>query len=497
MLDNLALGFSVATTPANLLFAFLGCLLGTLIGVLPGIGPVATMAMLLPITYSLSPIAALIMLAGIYYGSQYGGSTTAILLNLPGESSAVVTALDGHAMARDGRAGIALAVAAIGSFVAGSFGTLALAAIGPMLASVAQNFGAPEYFSLMLFGLVCATLLAAGDFLKAIAMVVAGLLMGIVGTDVNSGASRFTFGTVNLSEGIEFVIVALAFFGLAEVIGNLVQQSHRHGTISKVGRLMPSRTELRESAPAIARGTILGSILGLLPGGGAVLSSFASYMFEKRISKSPERFGRGAIEGVAGPESANNAGAQTSFIPLLTLGIPSNAVMALMMGAMMIQGIAPGSAVMTTNPSLFWGMVASMWVGNLMLLVINLPLVGLWVKLLSVPYRVLYPCIVVFCCIGVYSLNSSSFDVYLASALSVCGYLLVRLGCEGAPLILGFILGPLLEENLRRSLLLSQGNPSIFIERPISATFLILILLMLALFLLPSARKQREEAFQE
>jgi len=497
MLDNLALGFSVATTPANLAFAFVGCLLGTLIGVLPGIGPVATMAMLLPITYSLSPIAALIMLAGIYYGSQYGGSTTAILLNLPGESSSVVTALDGHAMARDGRGGIALAIAAIGSFVAGSFGTLALAAIGPMLAGVAQNFGAPEYFSLMLFGLVCATLLAAGDFLKAIAMVVAGLLMGIVGTDVNSGASRFTFGTVNLSEGIEFVIVALAFFGLAEVIGNLVQQSHRHGTISKVGRLMPNRTELRESAPAIARGTILGSILGLLPGGGAVLSSFASYMFEKRISKNPERFGRGAIEGVAGPESANNAGAQTSFIPLLTLGIPSNAVMALMMGAMMIQGIAPGSAVMTTNSSLFWGMVASMWVGNLMLLIINLPLVGLWVKLLSVPYRVLYPCIVVFCCIGVYSLNSSSFDVYLASALSVCGYLLVRLGCEGAPLILGFILGPLLEENLRRSLLLSQGNPSIFVERPISATFLALILVMLALFLLPSARKQREEAFQE
>ncbi|WP_425994792.1 tripartite tricarboxylate transporter permease [Afipia sp. DC4300-2b1] len=497
MLDNLALGFSVATTPANLAFAFLGCLLGTLIGVLPGIGPVATMAMLLPITYSLSPVAALIMLAGIYYGSQYGGSTTAILLNLPGESSSVVTALDGHAMARDGRAGIALAVAAIGSFVAGSFGTLALAAFGPVLAGVAQKFGAPEYFSLMLFGLVCATLLAAGDFVKAIAMVIVGLLMGIVGTDVNSGASRLTFGATNLSEGIDFVIVALSFFGLAEVIGNLVQHGDQHGTVSKVGRLMPSAADLREAAPAMARGTILGSILGLLPGGGAVLSSFASYMFEKRISKTPERFGRGAIEGVAGPESANNAGAQTSFIPLLTLGIPSNAVMALMMGAMMIQGIAPGSAVMATNPTLFWGMVASMWIGNLMLLIINLPLVGLWVKLLSVPYRILYPCIVMFCCIGLYSLNTSSFDVYLASALSVIGYVLIRLGCEGAPLILGFILGPLLEENLRRSLVLSQGSPSIFIERPISATFLALILVMLALFLLPSARKQREEAFQE
>lgn len=497
MLDNLALGFSVATTPANLAFAFLGCLLGTLIGVLPGIGPVATMAMLLPITYSLSPVAALIMLAGIYYGSQYGGSTTAILLNLPGESSSVVTALDGHAMARDGRAGIALAIAAIGSFVAGSFGTLALAAFGPVLAGVAQKFGAPEYFSLMLFGLVCATLLAAGDFLKAIAMVVVGLLMGIVGTDVNSGASRLTFGASNLSEGIEFVIVALSFFGLAEVIGNLVQHNNQQSTVSKVGRLMPSAADLRESAPAMVRGTVLGSILGLLPGGGAVLSSFASYMFEKRISKTPERFGRGAIEGVAGPESANNAGAQTSFIPLLTLGIPSNAVMALMMGAMMIQGIAPGSAVMTTNPMLFWGMVASMWIGNLMLLVINLPLVGLWVKLLSVPYRILYPCIVMFCCIGLYSLNTSSFDVYLASALSVIGYVLIRLGCEGAPLILGFILGPLLEENLRRSLLLSQGSPSIFIDRPISATFLALIIVMLTLFLLPSARKQREEAFQE
>lgn len=497
MLDNLALGFSVATTPANLVFAFLGCLLGTLIGVLPGIGPVATMAMLLPITYSLSPVAALIMLAGIYYGSQYGGSTTAILLNLPGESSSVVTALDGHAMARDGRAGIALAVAAIGSFVAGSFGTLALAAFGPILAGVAQKFGAPEYFSLMLFGLVCATLLAAGDFIKAIAMVVVGLLMGIVGTDVNSGASRLTFGATNLSEGIDFVIIALSFFGLAEVIGNLVQQGDQHGTVSKVGRLMPSVADLREAAPAMARGTILGSILGLLPGGGAVLSSFASYMFEKRISKSPERFGKGAIEGVAGPESANNAGAQTSFIPLLTLGIPSNAVMALMMGAMMIQGIAPGSAVMATNPTLFWGMVVSMWIGNLMLLIINLPLVGLWVKLLSVPYRILYPCIVMFCCIGLYSLNTSSFDVYLASALSVIGYVLIKLGCEGAPLILGFILGPLLEENLRRSLLLSQGNPSIFVERPISASFLVLIVVMLALFLLPSARKQREEAFQE
>jgi putative tricarboxylic transport membrane protein len=497
MLDNLLTGLSIATTFSNLGFAFVGCLLGTLIGVLPGIGPVATMAMLLPITYGLTPIAALIMLAGIYYGSQYGGSTTAILLNLPGESSSVVTALDGHAMARKGRAGTALAIAAIGSFVAGCVGTLALAAFGPLLAGVVQHFGAPEYFSLMLFGLVCATLLASGDFLKAVAMVIVGLLMGIVGTDVNSGASRFTFGAANLSEGIDFVVVALAFFGLAEVIGNLIRQGDEQASVSSVGKLMPTRADLRQATPAILRGTVLGSLLGLLPGGGAVLSSFASYMLEKRIAANPSRFGRGAIEGVAGPESANNAGAQTSFIPLLTLGIPSNAVMALMMGAMMIQGISPGSAVMTTNPTLFWGMVASMWIGNLMLLIINLPLVGLWVRLLAVPYRVLFPCIVVFCCVGLFSLNYSPFDMYLAAGLSVAGYILGRLGCEAAPLILGFILGPLLEENMRRSLLLSQGDAMIFLQRPISAAFLLISVILCSLLLLTSARKHRAEAFQE
>ncbi|MCA3169973.1 MAG: tripartite tricarboxylate transporter permease, partial [Burkholderiales bacterium] len=450
LLSNLELGFSTAFTLQNLFYCFIGVLLGTLIGVLPGIGPIATIAMLLPITYVLPPVAALIMLAGIYYGAQYGGSTTAILVNLPGESSSVVTCLDGYQMARKGRAGAALAIAGLGSFFAGTVATLILAAFAPVLSELAFKFGPAEYFSLMVLGLVGAVVLASGSLTKALAMIVLGLIIGLIGTDVNSGAQRFTFEIPELSDGIGFVIIAMGVFGFAEIISNLEQKEHREVFTSKVGSLMPNKEEFKRAAPAALRGTALGSILGVLPGGGALLSAFASYTLEKKLSKHPEEFGKGAPEGVAGPESANNAGAQTSFIPLLTLGIPPNAVMALMVGAMTIHNIQPGPQVMTSNPALFWGLIASMWIGNLMLIVLNLPLIGIWIKLLSVPYRVLYPAILLFCCVGVYSLNNNVFEVALTVLFGVVGWLFIKLKCEPAPLLLGFILGPLMEENLRR-----------------------------------------------
>ncbi|MFN7667210.1 MAG: tripartite tricarboxylate transporter permease, partial [Burkholderiales bacterium] len=458
LLSNLELGFSTAFTLQNLFYCFIGVLLGTLIGVLPGIGPIATIAMLLPITYVLPPVAALIMLAGIYYGAQYGGSTTAILVNLPGESSSVVTCLDGYQMARKGRAGAALAIAGLGSFFAGTVATLILAAFAPVLSELAFKFGPAEYFSLMVLGLVGAVVLASGSLTKALAMIVLGLIIGLIGTDVNSGAQRFTFEIPELSDGIGFVIIAMGVFGFAEIISNLEQKEHREVFTSKVGSLMPNKEEFKRAAPAALRGTALGSILGVLPGGGALLSAFASYTLEKKLSKHPEEFGKGAPEGVAGPESANNAGAQTSFIPLLTLGIPPNAVMALMVGAMTIHNIQPGPQVMTSNPALFWGLIASMWIGNLMLIVLNLPLIGIWIKLLSVPYRVLYPAILLFCCVGVYSLNNNVFEVALTVLFGVVGWLFIKLKCEPAPLLLGFILGPLMEENLRRALLLSRGD---------------------------------------
>lgn len=497
LFGNLGLGFSVALSGYNVLYCLMGVLLGTLIGVLPGLGPVATIAMLLPVTFTLDPTSALIMLAGIYYGAQYGGSTTAILVNIPGESSAVVTCLDGYQMARQGRAGPALGIAAIGSFFAGCVATVIIALFAPPLAEVALKFGAAEYFSLMVLGLIAATVLARGSLIKAIAMVLLGLLLGLVGTDVNSGVARFSFGIPELTDGIGFVSVAMGVFGFAEIIGNLEQKEMREVFTEKVGRLLPTVQDFKDSWAAVLRGTALGSALGILPGGGALLASFAAYTLEKKISKNSANFGKGAIQGVAAPESANNAGAQTSFIPLLTLGIPSNPVMALMIGAMMIQGISPGPQVMTDRPQLFWGMIASMWLGNLMLVVLNLPMIGLWIKLLTVPYRWLYPSILLFCAIGVYSVQNSPFDVMQTAVFGVVGYIFVKLECEPAPLILGFILGPLMEEHLRRAMLLSRGDPLVFFQRPISLSMLLMAGLLLVLVLAPAVRKKREEAFVE
>ena len=497
LVNNLALGFGIAFTPLNVGLCLLGALVGTLVGVLPGVGPLATIAMLLPITFGLHPVGALIMLAGIYYGAQYGGSTTSILVNIPGEASSVVTTLDGHQMAKQGRAGPALAIAAIGSFFAGSVATIIVAALGVPLTGLALKFGPAEYFSLMVLGLVFAVVLAKGSVPKAITMILFGLLLSMVGSDLETGASRMTFNLPELADGIGFVTVAMGVFGIAEIIRNLEQVASRDIVQAKITGLMPTLKDLKDSAGAIGRGTVLGSILGILPGGGATIAAFAAYTFEKKISKHPHRFGRGVIEGVAAPESANNAAAQTSFIPLLTLGIPPNAVMALMVGAMTIHGIVPGPQVMTKQPELFWGMIASMWIGNLMLLVINLPLVGLWVRLLRVPYRMLYPAILIFCCIGVYSINSAPADVMMTAAFGVIGYWLVKHDFEPAPMLLGFVLGPLMEENLRRAMLIQRGDWTVFFTRPISGTLLFLALILLVLSALPMIRKRRDEVFVE
>ncbi len=497
LLSNLALGFSTAASPENLLFCLIGVILGTLIGVLPGIGATATIAMLLPITFQLEPVSSLIMLAGIYYGAQYGGSTTAILINMPGESSSAVTAIDGYQMARQGKAGTALAVAALGSFFAGTVSTLLVAIFAIPLTGIALKFGAAEYFSLMLLGLVSSIALAHGSILKALAMVVLGLLLGMVGTDIYTGAPRFTFGITEYADGLNFVALAVGVFGIAEILKNLEGDQDRTVLGTKLGALWPSRADLKRMVAPMLRGTALGSALGILPGGGAVLAAFASYTVEKRLSKTPEQFGKGAIEGVAGPESANNAGAQTSFIPLLTLGIPANPVMALMVGAMIIQGIVPGPNVAAEQPALFWGIIASMWIGNLMLIVLNLPLIGLWVKLLKVPYHILFPVIMAFCSIGVYSVNSNVYDLYSVAGFGLLGYVLMKLHCEPAPLLLGFVLGPMLEENLRRAMILGRGDPTTFVTRPISATLLVLTVAVLAIVLLPTVRKKRNEVFVE
>ena len=498
LFHNLALGFSVAADPYNIGFCLLGALVGTLVGVLPGIGTIATVAMLLPITFGLPPVGALIMLAGIYYGAQYGGSTTSILVNIPGEATSVVTCLDGHQMARQGRAGAALSIAAIGSFIAGCFATVLVAALGQPLTALALVFGPAEYFALMVLGLIFAVVLAKGSVPKAIAMILTGLMLATVGTDLETGVGRMTVGLPQLFDGIGFTNVAMGVFGFAEIIRNLeLSQETRDVVKAKIKGLMPTRQDLRDSSGAIARGTLIGSVLGILPGGGAVVASFAAYTVEKRISKHPQRFGHGAIEGVAAPESANNAAAQTSFIPLLTLGIPPNAVMALMVGAMTIHGIVPGPQVMTKQPELFWGMIASMWIGNLMLVVINLPLVGLWVSLLRVPYRLLFPSIIVFCCIGVYSINNSAFDVIIAAVFGAFGYWLVKHDFEPAPLVLAFVLGPLMEENLRRAMLLSRGDPTVFMTRPVSAGLITLAAVLLVLAVLPMIRKRRDEVFVE
>jgi putative tricarboxylic transport membrane protein len=500
LINNLALGFGVAITWQNLLYSFVGVLLGTLIGVLPGLGPLATIAMLLPVTYGLEPVSALIMLAGIYYGSQYGGSTTAILVNLPGESSSVVTVIDGYQMARKGRAGPALAAAGIGSFFAGCVATLVLAAFAPPLTEVALSFGPAEYFALMVLGLIGAVVLASGSLVKALAMIVLGLLIGLVGTDINSGVARFTFDVPELTDGISFVVIAMGIFGYGEIISNLSHdESKREVFTGKVTGIMPTAEDFKRMFPAMMRGTALGSALGILPGGGALLSAFAAYTIEKKVKLQPGEvpFGQGNIRGVAAPESANNAGSQTSFIPLLTLGIPPNAVMALMVGAMTIHNIQPGPQVMTSNPDLFWGLIASMWIGNAMLIVLNLPLIGIWIKLLTVPYKWLYPAIVLFCAIGVYSTNNNNFDIWMVALFGLIGYIFIKLGCEPAPLLLGLILGPMMEEYLRRALLISRGDWSVFVTRPISASLLVAALLLLVIVLLPAVKKKRQEAFVE
>jgi putative tricarboxylic transport membrane protein len=495
LFSNLALGFSVAFSLENVFFALVGCFVGTLVGVLPGVGPIATITMLLPVTFGLDPVGAIIMLAGIYYGAQYGGSTTAILVNIPGEVTAVVTTLDGHQMARQGRAGTALGVAALGSFVAGCVATLVVAALGAPLTRVALLFGPAEYYSLMVAGLAFAVVLARGSVLKAIAMILAGVLLSTIGTDLETGEERMTFGWLPISDGLDFAVLAMGLFGFAEVLRNLEATEHRDVVRAPIGRIYPTLADLRASIAPVLRGSVLGSALGILPGNGAVLGPFASYTVEKKLARDPSRFGRGAIEGVAGPEAANNAGAQTSFIPLLTLGIPPNAVMALMVGAMTIHGIVPGPLVMTRNANLFWGLVASMWIGNLMLLVINLPLIGVWVRLVQVPYRLMYPAILVFSCIGLYSVNNQPSDVLLAAGFALAGYLFLKLDFEIAPLLLGFVLGRLMEENLRRALAIGRGDPAVFVQRPVSAALLAVAVLVLVIAVLPAMRRRRDEVF--
>ena len=498
LLNNLATGFGVALTLSNIMYCFVGVLLGTLIGVLPGIGPIATISMLLPATFVLPPVSALIMLAGIYYGAQYGGSTTAILVNLPGEVSSVVTCLDGYQMARQGMAGKALGVAALGSFFAGSVATLLIAGFAPPLAELALKFGPADYFSLMVLGLVAAVVLAHGSLIKAIAMIVLGLLVGLIGTDVNSGVARYSFGLPELIDGLGIGTVAMGMFGFSEIVRNLeTHEGNREVFTKRVEGLLPNWVDIKRCAMPVLRGTVLGSGLGILPGGGPILGAFSAYTLEKKLSKTPEKFGTGMIEGVAAPESANNAAAQTSFIPLLTLGIPSNPVMALMIGAMIIHGIQPGPQIMTAKPELFWGMIASMWVGNFLLVVLNLPMIGLWVKLLTVKYDYLFPAILIFCCIGVYSINNATMDVLLAALFGFIGYSFIKLEVEPAPLLLGFVLGPMMEENLRRALLLSRGDPAVFVTRPISLTLLVIAAGLLALVALPAMRAKREEAFAE
>ncbi|WP_457300665.1 tripartite tricarboxylate transporter permease [Phyllobacterium sp. P5_D12] len=497
LLQHLSLGFSVALSPMNLLYCFAGVLLGTFIGVLPGVGPLVTISVLLPLTYGLPPEGAMIMLAGIYYGAAYGGSTTAILVNLPGESSSAVTCIDGYQMARQGRAGPALAIAAIGSVVAGCVGTVLIALIGPPLGEVALKFGAAEYCSLMLMALISASALVRGSLVKGMGMAFCGAIFGLAGTDVNSGIDRFTFGINGLAEGFDFVVVASGLFAFSEIVANLGVTQHREVLPGQVKNLMPSREDLKASWKPILRGTGIGAILGVLPGTGQTIASFASYAVERKLAVDPSRFGKGAIEGVAGPESANNAAAQTHFIPTLTLGIPSSATMALLLGALMIQGITPGPQVMTQHPQLFWGLVASMWIGNVLLVILNLPLVGVWVTLLKVPYRWLYPLILVFSCIGIYTVNMSSTDVAFAAFFGLIGYIFLKLDCEPAPFILGFLLGPMLEENFRRAMLQSHGDLSVFVTAPLSAIFLAVAFGLMVMMIFPMIRKRKDQAVTE
>ena len=497
LVDNLALGFSTALSLQNLLFCFLGVIIGTLVGVLPGISPLNTTAILLPFTFGLPPASAMIMLAGIFYGAQYGGSTTAILVNVPGETSAVMTCQDGYQMALQGRAGPALAIAAVASFFAGTVATIVIALLSAPLAALAMKFTAPEYFSLLVMGLIAAVVLAHGSPFKAIAMMLMGVLTGLIGIDVNSGVPRLTFGIPDIADGMDFVPFVVGLFGIGEVISNLGASRDQSILSGKIRNLMPTWSDIKAAFPAMLRGTGVGTMLGILPGGGAALPPFAAYALEKKVSRHPERFGTGVIEGVASPEAANNAGAQTSFIPLLTMGIPTNPLMALMIGALMIQGIQPGPSVIREQPALYWGVVASMWIGNLMLVVINLPLVGIWVSLLRIPYRLLFPAIILFCCIGAYASSSSVFNVWLMLGWGALGYFFNKVGVQPAPMVLGFVLGTMLEENFRRAMLLSGGDPMVFVQRPISATLLAVAAILLAILIFPAIRRKREEALHE
>lgn len=476
LIGNLALGFTAALSWENLLYAAVGCVVGTAIGVLPGLGPIATIAMLLPLSYSLSPAGALIMLASIYYGAQYGSSTTAILLKIPGESSSVVTTLDGYKMARSGRAGPALAAAAIGSFIAGTFGVLVLATLSEPLTKVAFLFGPAEFFSLMTLGLVASITLSSDSIDKSLGLMIIGLLIGMIGMDVNSGEIRLTGGALDLVDGVELSALAMGVFGVAEILVNLEEQrrSRQLPFVSRIERIMPGRQDLQRMVPSVSRGSLVGAVLGLLPGAGVTLASFAAYSVEKKFSARAHELGTGAIEGVAGPESANNAAAQTNFVSLLTLGIPGSAVMALLLGAMVIQDIQPGPRVISNHPELFWGLIASMWVGNLMLLVLNLPLIGVWVRLLRVPYRLLFPAVLVFCALGAYSVRNSVFDVYLLAGFGIAGYAVAKSGMSPVPLLLGLVLGPMLEASFRRALTISQGDFTVLFRQPLSLAFLVL-----------------------
>lgn len=492
-------GLGVALTPMNIAFCLIGCLVGTLVGVLPGLGPTATIAILLPMTFGLDPVTGLITLAGIYYGAQYGGSTTSILLRLPGEASSVVTALDGYAMTKNGRGGAALTIAAVASFFAGTVATFFMAAFAPVLAGAVLKFGAPEYFMLMFLGLITSVVLAQGSVLRAVIMIFLGLLLGLAGTDINSGQYRYDFGFFELLNGVPFVPLVVGLFGIADILVTLEKAAKDElpPVIGRISSLWPTRQEVKQATPATLRGTVIGMFLGLLPGGGALLSSFLAYTTEKRISRTPQAFGTGLPQGVAAPESANNAGAQTAFLPLLTLGIPSNAIMALMVGAMMVHGIVPGPKIMTAQPDLFWGLIASMWVGNLMLLVINLPLVGIWVQLLKIRYQFMFPTILVVSIVGIYGVEFTTFDVYLTAIFGLLGYFLHKWRCEPAPLVLAFVLGPMMEEYFRRSMLVARGDPMIFVTHPISLTMLIVTVALLASLFFPFIRNFRQKAFAE
>jgi putative tricarboxylic transport membrane protein len=497
LFSYLTLGLSVALQPTNLFYCFVGVFIGTLIGVLPGIGPVGAMSLLLPTTFKATPEAAIIMLAGIYYGAMYGGSTTSILVNIPGEAASVVTCLDGYQMARQGRAGPALGMAAFGSFIAGTLSILGLMLLAPPLSQFAIKFGPPEYFTLMVLGLTILIYLAHGSMPKALLMAAFGIVLGLIGLDSINARPRFTFEKMELIDGVGLVPIVMGLFGISEVLLNLEQAIRREIFETKIKGLLPTAQDWRDSTGALARGSLIGFFLGILPGGGAVISSFISYAVEKRFSKHPERFGKGAIEGVAGPESANNAATGGAFIPLMTLGIPPNVIMAMLLGAFMIHGVQPGPLMMKQNPGLFWGVIVSMYIGNIMLLILNLPLISIWVQVLKIPYKILFPLILLFCLIGVYSVSNAVFDIYIMILFGIVGYLMKKFDYEGAPLVLAFVLGPLLENNLRKSLIMSQGDFSIFFTRPLSAVSLVLALLLLISPFIPWMRKKREEIPKE